>query len=95
MDLPGYPSKEETEGRYYDAEMQKEVKKLFQYIETGETGSPLTDRIEQRVSLVRQRGDIEMGYWSAYAALSDAKDEGLEEGRLSTLYELVKEKQLD
>ncbi len=64
-----------------DQEIPDEVRRLFDYIETGDIGNALTEQIETAVLDVKGREDIEMGFWSVKCHDDDIRDEGRAEGR--------------
>lgn len=57
------------------------MRRLFDYIETGDIGNDLTEQIETAVLDVKGREDIEMGFWSVKCHDDDIRDEGRAEGR--------------
>ena len=68
-----------------EQEIPESVKRLFNYIETGNIGNALTEQIENAVIDVKGREDIEMGFWSVKCHDDDIRDEGREEGREESL----------
>ncbi len=78
-----------------DPRTPENIKDFFEYIDHGTGNSSLTKKIDASVKAIRAREDLKMGYWSMNAALQDerrfGREEGLFEGKLCTLYSLVRD----
>ena len=66
---------------YTGVDIPKELAQLYDYIETGNTTNPLTQRINSAVEKGRRNEIWRTEYMHFERILMDARDEGLEEGR--------------
>ncbi len=72
---------------YTGVDIPKELAQLYDYIETGNTTNPLTQRINSAVEKGRRNEIWRTEYMHFERILMDARDEGLEEGRKEGLEE--------
>ena len=76
---------------YTGVDIPKELAQLYDYIETGNTTNPLTQRINSAVEKGRRNEIWRTEYMHFERRLRDARDEGLEEGHKQGLEEGRKE----
>ena len=76
---------------YTGVDIPKELAQLYDYIETGNTTNPLTQRINSAVEKGRRNEIWRTEYMHFERILMDARDEGLEEGHKQGLEEGRKE----
>ena len=76
---------------YTGVDIPKELAQLYDYIETGNTTNPLTQRINSAVEKGRRNEIWRTEYMHFERIVMDARDEGLEDGRKEGLEEGRKE----
>ena len=81
-----------TEKHFYNCtyageKVPEEIRKLYDYVQTGRVGSPLTERIDEAVTKARMNEVWRTAYMKEQVLLMDAKEEGREEERVNTLRE--------
>ena len=76
---------------YTGVDIPKELAQLYDYIETGNTTNPLTQRINSAVEKGRRNEIWRTEYMHFERIVMDARDEGLEEGHKQGLEEGRKE----
>lgn len=69
---------------YQGEDIPEELRKLYDYIETGKSSSSLTERIETAVVEARKVAEWRSGYMKEIALFMDAKEEGREEEKKNT-----------
>ncbi len=69
---------------YKGEDIPEELRKLYDYIETGKSSSSLTERIEIAVVEARKVAEWRSGYMKEIALFMDAKEEGREEEKENT-----------
>lgn len=66
---------------YEGEDIPEELRKLYDYIETGKSSSDLTERIDNAVEEAKKIEEWRSGYMKEMALFMEAKEEGREEGR--------------
>ncbi len=66
---------------YEGEDIPEELRKLYDYIETGKSSSNLTERIDNAVEEAKKIEEWRTGYMKEIVLFMDAKEEGREEGR--------------
>ena len=69
---------------YQGEDIPDELRKLYDYIETGKSSSNLTDRIDNAVEEAKKIEDWRSGYMKELVLFMDAKEEGREEEKKNT-----------
>ena len=80
---------------YQGEDIPDELRKLYDYIETGKSSSNLTDRIDNAVEEARKVEEWRSGYMKEMALFMDAKDEGKAEGKAEGICIFIEDKRDD
>ena len=74
---------------YTGEDIPDDLRRFYDYVETGEPKSELTERIESAVNKARRNEVWRTEYMKEWVVLMDAKDEGREEGRNKEIRERI------
>ena len=74
---------------YTGEDIPDDLRRFYDYVETGEPKSELTERIESAVNKARRNEVWRTEYMKEWVVLMDAKDEGREEGRDKEIRERI------
>ena len=69
---------------YQGEDIPDELRKLYDYIETGKSSSNLTERIDNAVEEAKKIKEWRTGYMKEIVLFLDAKEEGREEEKKNT-----------